>query len=585
MSANKRGRRRFRLTPEEIIELITADNSDDEEEGLDEEDMEVLNEAEEENVENVIIERADVTHDAIENSNEGKSFNTDCMSNEYLWSRDISSICSVENIDQIEFEALAEKVSSDNFSDPSPVSVYEEVTNFNTLVELLVQESNRYAAQKGVVFETNNEEMKAFLGINILMGYHKLPSLRDYWSSDPDMRVSYVANVMPLARFEKIRSFLHFSNNEEQLPRKDPNYDRGFKVRALFDHLNASFQNAISPAECQSIDERIIKFKGHHFIKQYIKSKPIKWGFKIWIRAASQSGYVYEMNPYLGRKEETEIGLGESVILNLSKTLIRTGCSLYFDNFFTSPRLIQILGEHGLYGTGTVRSNRKNLPKDLPLEKTMEKGQIDKRQSQNTHFVRWKDTRSVCMISNKTSAEETKRVLRKQKGSAQKVSVDVPKMVVDYNQNMGGVDKSDQMKATYAIDHRSRSKFYLRIFFDLLDTSVVNSYIIYQKILELRHEKPMKHIEFRQQLVRGLLGSYSSRLIPSLQQSRKRKYVQSQAKTSTNHIPTWLESRKRCKVCSSKKIESRTNVFCHECEAPLCFGSHRNCFETFHKQL
>ena len=45
-----------------------------------------------------------------------------------------------------------------------------------------------------------------------------------------------------------------------------------------------------------------------------------------------------------------------------------------------------------------------------------------------------------------------------------------------------GVDKSDQMKATYAMDHRIRAKLYLRIFEDHLDTMVVNGYIMYMKI-------------------------------------------------------------------------------------------------------
>ena len=47
-------------------------------------------------------------------------------------------------------------------------------------------------------------ELKAFFGMHLVMGYHTLQALRDYWSTDPDLGVTYLANVMCLKRFEKI---------------------------------------------------------------------------------------------------------------------------------------------------------------------------------------------------------------------------------------------------------------------------------------------------------------------------------------------------------------------------------------------
>ena len=42
----------------------------------------------------------------------------------------------------------------------------------------------------------------------------------------------------------------------------------------------------------------------------------------------------------VGKKEKTELGLGESVVLNLSQKLEGSYCTLYFDNFFNSPLLV-----------------------------------------------------------------------------------------------------------------------------------------------------------------------------------------------------------------------------------------------------
>ena len=50
-----------------------------------------------------------------------------------------------------------------------------------------------YAQQKGIVFNVSREEMKAFLGICLIMGYNRLPNLRDYWSTDRDLHVDAIA--------------------------------------------------------------------------------------------------------------------------------------------------------------------------------------------------------------------------------------------------------------------------------------------------------------------------------------------------------------------------------------------------------
>ena len=55
------------------------------------------------------------------------------------------------------------------------------------------------------------------------MGYHKLLNLQSYWENrSPSFSVTYAANVMAKERFEGIRSNIHFSNNEEALPRDNP---------------------------------------------------------------------------------------------------------------------------------------------------------------------------------------------------------------------------------------------------------------------------------------------------------------------------------------------------------------------------
>ena len=91
------------------------------------------------------------------------------------------------------------------------------------LIDHLVYQTNLYATQKqggSIHFQvTDAKEMKIFLAINILMGIKKLPSYKDYWSSDPALRDSYISLLMSRNRFAWLLSHLHVNDNSLQPPR------------------------------------------------------------------------------------------------------------------------------------------------------------------------------------------------------------------------------------------------------------------------------------------------------------------------------------------------------------------------------
>ena len=103
-------------------------------------------------------------------------------------------------------------------------------------------------------------------------------------------------NTMNRNRFCEISEDLHFADN-----RKDGKTDKTFKMRPLIYHLNSKFPEVLSNDSEQSTDEHIVKFKDRSGMKQYIKSKPIKWGFKVWFHYSSKSGHLDEIDVYLGR--------------------------------------------------------------------------------------------------------------------------------------------------------------------------------------------------------------------------------------------------------------------------------------------
>ena len=79
--------------------------------------------------------------------------------------------------------------------------------------------------------------------------------------------------------FMNILQNLHFTDNQTA-----DNSDQAYKMRIVIIHLNKAFQDAMSNAERQSIDEHMSKFKDRMSCKQYMKNKPEKWSFKWWCR-------------------------------------------------------------------------------------------------------------------------------------------------------------------------------------------------------------------------------------------------------------------------------------------------------------
>ena len=149
---------------------------------------------------------------------------------------------------------------------------------------------------------------------------------------------------------------------------------------------------------------------------------------------------------YLGRKQTPEFNLGleEEVVLQLAKDLKRLFFTLYFDNFFNCPKLIEKLFHKGIYGVGTVRANRQQMPK-LIHNKQMKREDCEFLFSGNTIAYKWMDNRSVLLLSSAIEGmHDILSVQKREKGSKTNCSVPCPEVLKLYNTGMGGVDLMDQ---------------------------------------------------------------------------------------------------------------------------------------------
>ena len=162
-------------------------------------------------------------------------------------------------------------------------------------------------------------------------------------------------------------------------------------------------------------------------MKQYITSRPIKWDFKFWFHCSSISGYLYQMDIYLWTKQtpELNIGLEKEVVVQLTHNLYRSFCTVYIGNFFNNPKLIEKLFYKRIYGIGTVRTNRKQMP-NMINDKQMKKGNCEFVFSRNTMACKWMDNRSVLLLSSTFEGMNgILSVQRRKKGSKTKSSFTV----------------------------------------------------------------------------------------------------------------------------------------------------------------
>ena len=127
----------------------------------------------------------------------------------------------------------------------------------------------------------------------------------------------------------------------------------------MIDHLSVKFATLYEPSKNVAIDEAMIKFQGRSSLKQYMPKKPIKPGIQVWVLGDSSNGYFSRFDIYTGRREDREVGLGAYVVKKLTEDLKDKYHHVFFDNFFTSFRLLEELEEDGIYGCSTARKDQE----------------------------------------------------------------------------------------------------------------------------------------------------------------------------------------------------------------------------------
>jgi hypothetical protein len=164
-------------------------------------------------------------------------------------------------------------------------------------------------------------------------------------------------------------------------------------------------------------------------------------------------------------------------------------------------------------------------------------------------------------------------------------------MIADYNKHMGGVDLNDMLVALYRTNISSK-KYYMKIFFHLIDVAIVNSWLVYRrhcKQKDISRYKTM--LEFRLELATVLLkaktvkvGRPSNDSQPEPKRQRLNYQLDPPDEVRLDRYDHFFidldrETRLRCRVCQRKAA-----WFCKKCEVGLCIVKDRNCFTLYHEK-
>ena len=212
---------------------------------------------------------------------------------------------------------------------------------------------------------------------------------------------------------------------------------------------------------------------------------------------------------------------------------------------------------------GTVRKNRRGLPKSL-TEIKLKRGEIIARQNQEGILVlKWKDKRDVLMLStchdNKTD------------------DLGKPLVVKDYNIGKCFIDMSDQM-AAYCPYIRKTTKWYIRVFFHVIcQIAAVNAWHVYNAYFKTN----ISYIDFKKSIIRSWLSYQLSEVATTTTQKHQLIEVPGLKRTTRRRCSTCYKIMSRKYGPSIARSRSSTvNTRCSNCKVYFCL----DCFQKEHKK-
>lgn len=285
--------------------------------------------------------------------------------------------------------------------------------------------------------------------------------------------------------------------------------------------------------------------------------------------------YVSNIIVYLGAADARTEGesVGEDAVLTAIAGLEGRGHVIITDNFFTSPRLFMELLRRGFWATGTCRKTRKGFPPSLagfPNTQLPERGHLvlKMHRSRRIAAICWMDAKPVFLLSTACDPIGEDSYAGRWVGR-ERIEFPTSPILLQYQAGMRGVDLVDQQRQEYSTQLHSH-KWWHRIFMFVLDSQLLNSYILYacdHRALGLPLlSRSLWHYTLAEYLIR-----------PRMRAGHIRGPIRNLAAGGLHFSEGHPVMRRRCVVCNR-----RTRRMCPGCGGMFqCEGT---CYRVVHTQ-
>ena len=311
------------------------------------------------------------------------------------------------------------------------------------------------------------------------------------------------------------------------------------------------------------------------------------------------TGYTSDIEIYQGSRNHppTQHGATYDLIIRLltASDCFNQGYHCVMDNFFSSPKLFLDLFSQHVHCTGTVRANRKGLPKAL-VKSTLANKEVCERRKGPLLAVAYKDGGKKPLLLSTHAHGGFVNVRTARRTAVQKK----PHVVVEYNQHMGGVDLSDMRLYKY-LDERRTLKWTKKVVFALFGRALVNAYIIYVKNTD--HARKMARYDLLVDVVESLVERYQPPHTPIARHRRTQAQIEHDQQQQPPvpgafviapnvghhgagdapvvHTKRHLLGGKRRNCVMNHGRRKRTAYQCVECDVGLCVP---DCFDKYPHQ-
>ncbi|XP_041635205.1 uncharacterized protein LOC121504472 [Cheilinus undulatus] len=420
-----------------------------------------------------------------------------------------------------------------------PMSAFLCLLDLNILQHIrdcTVEEAHR--VEGNMSWDLSIAELKAFIALLYVRGaYNKNIDFESLWSEE--WGLAFCRTTMPRNHFRKIMRYLRFDKKHERQARLCND-----KFALMSDVWGGFINNCIAcynPGACITVDEQLFPTKTCCRFTQFKAGKPGKIGIKFWLSADTETRYLLNGFPYLGKDQQAQGSLEENVVMKLVEPYIGKGRNVTTSSSLTTLSLAKNLLQKNTSLVGIMKKTRPELPPSVQQHRgELFSTKVLKHEGATLTIYQAKPRKAVTVLS---TMHPTVFVGSKKKKN--------PETVIYCNVTKVGVDVLDQMARLYTVKGPAR-RWPLAVFYNLLDMAAINAHILYKACTSTY----IPRRAFILQLAKELRDEHCYKAI-------------------FTSIPLELQSpqdsgkRKQCRVRTHCK-QNKTLVSCRGCNRPVC---------------